>query len=142
MIAYIDTGFLLSIIFDEEKKDESLNILNQPLIRVSSILLEIEIDLNVRKFIKFNNINEEAGTEIIAKYKNLVDLINLKKLDSSIIRIIKNTAEFENSKSLDAVHLATAMEINRHNEEPISIFSYDKQMNQIAEKLGLEILKR
>lgn len=137
---YIDSSFLLSIIFEDNNYAKSVDIWNALDVFLGSILLEIECRINVYKYliiqmkdIKLFKEKEEQLTELL---KN----INKKNIDEEISLEIQNHEKLKRLKSLDSIHLATANIFNKLINEKILVCSYDKNMIMISKEMGMNII--
>lgn len=138
--AYIDTSFLLSIIFEDDNYGKSVDCWNEIEIYLSSILLEIESRINIYKYFKVNLKEEKLYNKKLIELKELIENINRKTVDSEILLEIQNIEKLQHLKSLDSIHLATANIFNKLNENRLRICTYDKNMIKIAKDLGMEVI--
>ncbi len=69
--------------------------------------------------------------------EGLLEEINIRSFNRSITDILKTNENLSHAKTLDSIHLATALYFSYHLDQEIRIFSYDKNMNRVAMKLGL-----
>jgi len=126
---------------NEPKTQEALSIWRNSKVRVSSILLKFEANIVLRR--NYRNIRNKIGNNWLEGR-----LLDLKKYLEDVFCIDVNE-KLENSvsdydtlskcKSLDAIHLATALDISKkfHRSE-IHICSFDKNMLKIAKEFGFE----
>jgi predicted nucleic acid-binding protein len=91
----------------------------------SSVLLEIESSRVLARY----------APEAIARLHLVLDLIELVELDASI-RILAQTVRPVTVRSLDAIHLATALRIR---SQLTSFVTYDKRLADAAQAAGLTI---
>jgi predicted nucleic acid-binding protein len=136
---YIDTSFLLSIIFEDKNYNEAVENWNNIEIKYSSILLEIEARINLFKYFVKNKKNESMYIEKQTELNNLLNSINLKVIDNEINLEIKNNDNLKRARSLDSIHLATANIINKLDKEKLFLCSYDKEMRKVGKELGMEL---
>ena len=142
MIIYIDSSFLLSILFQEETYEESKKTWQGYNYRVSSLLLESECLVTLRRFY-VNNAPTLEKNWLSIKEKELYDLldeVNIRIFDENITEYIKLKEDLSNCRTLDAIHLATAMEFKDNSGTDISICTYDKRMRKAARKLNFSVL--
>lgn len=140
MIIYIDTSALLSIIFEEDGHKTAMEIWSESDLRFSSVLLKAESKISLRRIYK--NYQKKLGKDWISekeiKLNSLLEEINFCNLDEAIIEMIDSKPLFSECRSLDAIHLATAMEIQSNIREKIEIFSFDKEFISLGLKLGFK----
>jgi len=138
--AYIDTSFLLSILFEDRNYEQSVDCWNGLDTMFSSVLLEIESGINIYKH---NHSSKKDKAWYQGKEKQLQGLlenINRKTIDNEIVLEIKNYDRLKNARSLDGIHLATANILNKLIEERLLLCSYDKRMIEIGREIGLKLL--
>ena len=142
-LSYFDSSVILSILLEEERQEEA-NGYWQNTIRVSSILLRIETILVLRRVYETNKYKLENDwlnkkTKILDEYLNEV---NFMILDHTIERGIYFRKELAKCRSLDAIHIATALyfkEIN--NNEETCLYTFDKTMHSLAGHYGFKTNK-
>ncbi len=139
-IGFIDTSFLLSILFEDENYDKTIKYWNSLDILFSSILLEIESIINIYKYCILTKKDEILYKEKEKQLQELFENINRKNIDKEIVLEIKNVEKLKKPKSLDSIHLATANIFNKLLEEKLLLCSYDKNMIKIGKELGMEII--
>ena len=138
--AYIDTSFLLSIVFEDRNYEQSVDCWNGLDASFSSVLLEIESRVNLYRHYYSSNRDKAWYQEKEKLLQGLVENINRKTIDSEIVMEIKNYDKLKNARSLDGIHLATANILNKLMEERLLLCSYDKRMIEIGGEIGLRLL--
>jgi predicted nucleic acid-binding protein len=142
MVIYIDSSFLLNIIFEEENSEISKTIWKDHDYRVSSILLESECLVTVRRFYK-NNRNNLESNWLLLKEKELYELleeVNVRIVDEKIIEYIKLKSELSNCRTLDAIHMATGLEFKDNLAVDVKVCTYDEKMRRLARTMNLPVL--
>lgn len=89
----------------------------------SSVLLEVEAFRALARY----------APEAAARLPAVLDLIRLVELDAGA-RILAQTVRPVTVRSLDAIHLATALRIR-----PASFVTYDKRLAEAARESGLTV---
>jgi predicted nucleic acid-binding protein len=139
---YIDSSFLLNIIYSEDNFDKYLEIFNSHQKKFSSILLEIETSRSVNLFFNTNkklldktwlNESENILTEFLAQ-------ISLKNVDFDIQSEIKKNRNILELKFLDATHLATAIHFRKMISENLIICTLDEKLAKVSKKFDFNIL--
>ncbi len=138
-IGYIDTSFLLSLIFEDENYEKSIDQWNKLEILFSSILIEIESRINIYKYCIGKKNNEELYKGKLDQLGNYLENIYKKIIDNEILLEIKNVDKLKRPRSLDSIHLATANILNKLSDDRILLCSYDKNMRKIGKELGITI---
>ena len=141
MALYIDSSFLLNIIYSEDGAIKHLEFLNKAENKFSSILLEIE-SLRSLNFISTHHKKELPENWLVESnlfLEELLSQIHLKNVDIDIISEIKKKSGILELKSLDASHLATAMHIENMISEELIFCSLDDKLRKIAKDFKLKI---
>jgi uncharacterized protein len=92
---------------------------------VSSVLVEVE---------SFRALARHSPGAI-SRLPSVLDLIEMVEIDPAV-RIAAHTVALASVRSLDAIHLATAM---RLGEQLTSFVTYDKRLADAAEGAGLRV---
>ncbi|MBA7548291.1 hypothetical protein ES705_40742 [subsurface metagenome] len=137
---YIDSSFLLSIIFEDNNYVKSVDIWNVLDVFLGSILLEIECRINVYKYLIIQMKDKILFKEKEEQLTELLKNINKKNIDEEISLEIQNHEKLKRLKSLDSIHLATANIFNKLINEKILVCSYDKNMIMISKEMGMNII--
>ncbi len=140
MIVYLDSSVLLSLLFEESTVSNSIEIWKKSEIRVSSILLEAECKITIKRVYAHNKkkLDKFWKEKKLSELDRLLEEINLKNIDSVTIENIDKEDILSGCRTLDALHLSTAIELQKELGENLFIFSYDKEFNKVAKQLGFK----
>jgi predicted nucleic acid-binding protein len=160
MISYFDSSLLLSILFDEKRQSEAVSLWKTSTDKVSSILLRIETVVSLRRFYENNKhrltpspkLPRAGGTMcspdaswLAVKTSELsafLDEVTFLNIDKTIDATIYNTANLAKCRTLDAIHIATALDIRKSNNgNNINLYTFDTDMRTLAMEFGF-ILNR
>ncbi|EMY78782.1 PIN domain protein [Leptospira weilii serovar Ranarum str. ICFT] len=143
MPIYIDTSFFLSIIFEDTDYDRSYESWTRDNYRFSSNLIEIESFVNIHKIYRENRKVLGKGwlTEKLARQHDLLSEINLKRIGSEVYERIQKDEKLTFLKSLDAIHLSTALLIADVLKDRLTICTYDKNIRKIASDMNFNLCK-
>jgi predicted nucleic acid-binding protein len=135
MLAYFDSSILLAILLDEEKKEEAYKYWKESKIRVSSLLLKIET-INVLRRTYEHYKTKLDPDWLTLKTKELdeyLNEVNFRIIDEEIERIIYLKKDLSKCKTLDAIHIATALEFKKiDSSKEYILYSFDQNMNKLA----------
>jgi len=125
-LIYLDSAALVKLVQDEAESDELAAWLDQRIDTpwVSSVLLEIEAFRVVMR----------SGPEAVTNLRRFLDMIELVELNGGI-RILAQTAKPVTVRSLDAVHLGTALSL----VGLAAFVTYDKRLAEAAQLAGLPV---
>lgn len=141
-VAYFDSSALLSVLLQEAKADTAAALWNQFTRRVSSILLNAECWIGMRRHFARSGLDPKKGwLEERAEFlSGALATVQITPVDGRILEIMKAQAELADCKTMDALHLATALHFSAKNDEGLVVVSLDERMRQTAKKLKLEVL--
>ena len=133
MVAYLDSSVVLRAVLNDDYSIDQARTL--PVF--SSELLEIECRRAILRDRSIGLLDDEkflVATERLETYLEEMDLI---ELDPVIKRRAKEAFPVH-VKTLDALHLATALAItNQGLGDAVTVFSFDQGMNRAARAIGL-----
>lgn len=125
-ILYLDTSAVLKLLVDEVESaalDDFLGRARTPL--VSSQLLRVELARVLRR-----------GGLAVNAADELLDAVSLLDIDEDVIwRSMQLTQDL---RSLDAIHLATAMLVHRPSA-PVTVVTYHRRLGEAATASGLKV---
>jgi len=128
-------------LLDENRQDEAIYIWKSNPIKISSILLKIETNISLLKFYKQNEYKLGINwlNEKKALRKKLLNEVFLNDITESFADTMEQNDILAKCKSLDAIHIATAIDISeKYSKSEICICSFDKNMLRIAKEFGFE----
>jgi len=122
---YLDSSAILKLIIQEPESDALDQMLGESL--TSSILSRIEI----MRVIQRNH------PDRLSLARAELGKINLIPINEAVIRIAENFSEASTLRSLDAIHIASALLVQSSIE---GIITYDTTMVTAAKEFGLQVL--
>ena len=131
-LLYVDSSFLLAIIFAERKANEYARIWDDAGTRLSSILLQVECSVVLHR--------SSAATSAWRWLEGLLGGVNLQLVDERIAARIRADESYGQLRSLDAVHLATACEAHEGTAEEIGMACLDRRLREAAASFGLSLM--
>lgn len=82
----------------------------------------------------------QPGKKKLEELDKLLEEIHFKNVDSSTIQIVANEDILSGCRTLDALHLSTAIEFRKEFGDSLVIFSYNKDFNKVAKELKFKTL--
>lgn len=140
MVGYIDSSFLLSILIEDSRCEQTVELWHTIDTRVSSRLLEIETFINIHKYKTEKRKSAAWLNKILNLSSECLEEINLLSLDYKVTEVVYSNLVLIKCRSLDATHLATAILFQKSHQETIKVFSYDKRMNDVAQVLDFHTI--
>lgn len=125
---YIDTSFLALTLLEQEFAERTIDYLQtatETEVLISSALLQVEVArLAHRTGLSLNEVN------------SVLDGIALLDIDDEIVNAASSL--IEDLKSLDAIHLASALYIDS-TADPVVFATHDRRLAEAAVSHGLEV---
>jgi predicted nucleic acid-binding protein len=142
-VAYFDSSVLMAILLQDEAQSViAAGLWDQHSKRVSSILLQAECWTGMRRHFARNKANAlPAWTKERADF--LVEAlasVQIWPVDARILEGLQERSELSDCRTLDALHLATALFFLSKSDEGLVVVSLDQRMRQTGQKLKLEVL--
>jgi predicted nucleic acid-binding protein len=134
-LSYFDSSIVLAILLEEARKKEAYEYWQNSSIRVSSILLRIETVVSLRRMHEYYK-NKLGNDWLIEKVKILdeyLNEVNYRIIGTKIEREIYLKKELSKCRSLDAIHIATALKFREMSNVDIVLYTFDKTMHELAE---------
>jgi predicted nucleic acid-binding protein len=137
MPAYFDSSVLVAMATNERHAQGARDRWSAEQTRVSSILLAIECENVVWR-------RSATDASLAARAKPLLEAalseITLKNVDEDVLKIVRTRPVLARCRSLDAVHLATALHFAGLSDEPMVMITFDARMAEVAAAVGLRVL--
>ncbi len=141
MVCYYDSSIILSAVLEEKSTFDYALAWDDVSPRLSSNLLKIECIIGVRRAGILQNL--PADDEWVAHRIDILEQyfngIYFKLVDDSIEGAIRKNTDLAGCRSLDAIHLATALYFRPHLDEELYISSLDKRLREVAVKLSFKL---
>jgi predicted nucleic acid-binding protein len=128
-LVYLDSSAILKLVVSEPETTVLLDLLADYPERVSSALARVEVLRAVRRA-------RGSATEV-RRAEDVLARIALIRIDDDIIERAAGLPPYE-IRSLDAIHIASALSIRR---ELAGLISYDRRLIAAAEKLRIPVLE-
>lgn len=136
MRAYVDTSVVLRIVFSEKNRlkiDQKLEFM------IANEILKIEcfrtLD-RMRHMLPLTDNDVAMRSVLLYKALRAIRFIKINNFISERARQPFPTLV----KSLDAIHLATALEWQSQDGRPLTFLTHDAQLGRAAEAVGIEVL--
>jgi len=134
--AYLDSSVVLRIIFGEP---DSIDVGAVPEYTVASEILKIECFRTLDRMRHGLRLHDDDVAERSAFLHVALKTIKFIKLNDEIMDRASRPFPVV-VKTLDAIHLSTALVWQQEKKEPISFFTHHEQLARAAKALGFQIL--
>ena len=138
MLYYFDSSVLLAILLDEKRKASALSLWNPASVRVSSILIKLEAITVLRRTYDHNKSKLETSwlTKKTQELDEYLKEVNFRIVDEDIEKVIFLRKELGKCRTLDAIHVATAIEMSTIvPAEDFFFYSFDNEMIKLAKTM-------
>ncbi len=143
MTRYFDSSFVLAVVLGEGAGGSLEELWRSTTRCIASNLLAVEGVVNVRRAARVRRdkaVSESWLRGKLAALDHLLRDFDLKAVDQSIEEIIRDTPALAECRTLDAIHLATALHFRPAVKGGLEIVTLDKRMAAVARKLGLTVV--
>ena len=141
MVCYYDTSFLLTAVLEQSPPQAMVQLWNDADERVSSFLLRLECVVGLTRAALRQGV-EPADRwftdrqELLDEYLSSVHLVSV---DEAIERVLRQETGLAHCRSLDAIHLATALYVAPNLDVPLTVCTFDQRMASVAVAHGLAV---
>jgi len=125
-VLYLDSSAILKLVVAESETDLVRALLRSWSERVSSVIASIEVERAARR----------VGGGAIRRARTVLSAIGLIELDDAVMRAAA-TLEPVGLRTLDAVHLASALSLGR---DLGAMCTYDRRLGEAAASRTIEVL--
>lgn len=126
-LLYLDSSAIVKLVAREPESGALHALVSKGGDAVASALAAVEVQRAVRRL---------GGVEsMLERARSVLDRIALIKIDDAILQTAAHL-EPTDLRSLDAIHLATALSVQEHLR---AFLVYDRRLGEAAEELGLNV---
>lgn len=140
-VRYFDSSVFLSELLQEKVHPLVEGLWDGAGERLSSSLLRIECVIGIRRAALLQGLaaDDKWARERLDLLYGFLDALSFKAVDGSIEEIIRLTPALADCRTLDAIHLATALQFRPYVEGSLEIVTLDRRMRLLAGKLGFQV---
>jgi len=144
MPGYYDSSLLLAAVLGQTDAVRFADAWDNEDNRLSSILLKAECITALRRagLAQGSSPTSRWTRERVAALDEYFDTVTFKFVDASVEEIVRREHLLAGCRTLDAIHLATALHFQSHLADPLRICSLDHRFRQVAAKFGFTVLPR
>jgi predicted nucleic acid-binding protein len=141
LIRYFDSSAVLARLLVQEPDPVVAELWGSASERLASSLLVVECLIGIRRAAAHRRIqwDDPWVRSRIAAAERTFEEVTFKALDRSIEEIVRNTPSLAECRTLDAIHVATALHFRPSAEGPFEVVTLDKGMKNVARRLGLTV---
>ena len=135
-VLYLETSALLAWLFNEALAEQAIGRINQADLIVSSELLRLETCRALSRAKRENLLSGDQYDSLLESFmENLSGWFRMS-LDTAVIERASEPFPAEPVRSLDAIHLASALEYKKLYPD-LTMLTFDKRISENLQELGL-----
>jgi predicted nucleic acid-binding protein len=136
---YLDSSLLLEIYLSQPRGDQARAVvaLDEP--KVSSWLLAIEVGVVLRRALGQDPRNHALLAAALTRLDEDLKAISLVERLAAVAARVRHEERFSQCRTLDALHAATALEIQAMAGHPVRLATFDQRLAGLASTLGLAL---
>jgi len=136
-VIYLDTSVLIEHYLKQPAAARARELLGRSEPKVSSWLLVSEASVTLRRALADRA--PEALAALLVRFEEDLQGVSLFDGFREANQLVLQDARFAHCRALDAIHVASAVILQRRVGHPIQMASFDGRLNSLAERVGLQI---
>jgi predicted nucleic acid-binding protein len=142
MVRYYDSSIMLAGVLGQKPHRLIASLWDSAEIRLSSTLAKIECLVGVRRAGTLQKLASDDPwcLERIHLLEAYLEELDCKHVDDDILTTIRRNVVLSDCRSLDAIHIATALYFRPFHDEPIQVVTLDTRMRETAVRAGFTVL--
>ncbi len=142
MATYFDSSAIVEVLLQGRSAKKIAGLWESDEVRLASILLEAEVVTVLRRIAvpKSRTRRPAAIRKRIALLDRWRESMIVREVDEEIVTILRQTESLAGCRSLDALHLATALLFQQHLDEPLRLCSLDARMREVGTRLSFHVV--
>jgi predicted nucleic acid-binding protein len=133
---YFDSSALLEILLGGARRRVVAVCWDADPVRLGSTLLEAEA-ITVLRRVAPRSAPPAGWLDALDRY---LDAMIIRDVDREIVDLLRRTTSLGPCRSLDALHLATALLFQKHLDDPLRLCALDERMRRLAAAHGLAVV--
>lgn len=138
MILYLETSNLVKLYFQEEDSGDVAKLVSDAEAVVTSIIAYAEARAAFARKLREKGISDEDHNRIKNDLDRDWESLFVIKLSNAIVRFAGDLAEKRSLRGFDALHLASALELQKAIPLPVLFSSSDARLLESAKEEGLQ----
>lgn len=134
MATYFDSSAVLEVLLDGPRAGTVATAWDEDPVRMTSVLLEAECVVVLRRAARRVRvaIDGPAVRRRLAALDDYLAAMVVRDIDREVLDVVRRTPSLADMRSLDALHLATALLFRQHLEEPLRVCVLDERLRRLA----------
>jgi len=134
---YLDTSTYLKLFMKERGSRAARNLVRKSRI-ISSAILTIECFSSLSRKRKRGEIGDKDFDKLVSRIKRATEYIEILRLTDEILLTAESVALQSDSRTLDSIHIASALIFKDTIEIDLTFVTSDKRQKEFADHQGLK----
>lgn len=137
MIAYVDTSSLIKLYVEEAGTEAVRALVQEASVVATSAAASVEMRATLAALRRDRRLTPSAYSATCESFASDWAGLVTVEMDADVIRAAGNLAERHHLRALDAIHLASFVQVlERAGDEDVRFSSFDERLNRAARGLG------
>ncbi len=139
MILYADASALLKLYLEENESAVAMRLIGTADAVVTSAIAYVEIRASLSRALNSGRLSHASYMTAVAAFEERWTNVSVVEIDESLIKRAANAAETRRLKSLDAIHLASALRTGEDVGPSFHFLAFDADLLGAADAEGLAL---
>lgn len=137
---YVDSSLLVEIYLAQSRAAEAQRLIAADPVRVASWLMAVEVPVVLRRAL--HGVPAGEGFLVRALQRFDMDVRGIALYDGmpEVAARVRADARLSRCRSSDAVHLATALQLQEETGHPVTLATFDARLAEVARAVGVPAL--
>ena len=140
MILYLDTSSLVKLYVQETESAEVKQIVQAAEVIATSHLAYVEARTAFARKRRERDVTPKDYRTVLQDFEHDWESYFLVDVSDVLIKLAARLAEKHALRGYDAIHLASAVTVRRHGDQPVTFSCFDARLSQAARREGLKIV--
>jgi uncharacterized protein len=136
LIIYFDTSSFIKLYVEEDGSDSVRELRASEQLAASSVILFVELRSALARMLS-SRLDEQSYLRAVRRFESDWPYVGNVPLDDVLVRLAAELAERNRLRALDAIHLASALTLSRHEEVLLS--AWDRPLLDAAVAEGIRV---
>ncbi len=141
MVAYIDSSVVLSLLLEDIHYEQACLFWNHSKEKVSSQLLTGEVNVVLQRYTVQKRLDEESRKSLFKKADLWLASLHLRAMDGTVLNDLRQDEYrpwLSQCRTLDAIHLNTALLWRRACDDEFYFFTFDQRLLALAKQVNFK----
>jgi hypothetical protein len=139
-VIYLEASTLLELYLGQARAQDARAILATPEEKVASWVLAIEVPVVLRRIAASGGVDRDALEALLARFDADLARLSLRSDLERVAARVRLDARLARCRSLDAIHVASALLLREETALPVVVASLDDRVREVARSVGLAIV--